>query len=140
MTYTPYNGKVKLTQPQLRVRREMLLRNCNISYDGTHATCADRFVNVRTFKALLRKDVIRFDRRTEQYVLVEVKPGSAFTNLPSDLKRKALVQRVEALRAELALDDRDFREVLLEIAGQMNAKYLLANDCKQVLSHYGVAA
>ena len=139
-TFIPYTGKIRLSQAQLRARRIMLEGN-EISFDGTCATYANMVLNLRTFKALLRKDIIRFDRRTERYVLTELKPGSALTTFyPSDLKRAALIAKVEELRSRAGLSEEDFRNTLLEVAGQYHPKYLIARDCKAVLSMFGAAA
>ena len=120
----------RLSQPQRSLIR-LLRQGHAISWDGLCATAADGFIDTRTFKALLRKGVVRFDNRREHYVLVETHPAGL--NVNGGMKRILAIAEVLARQHTSGLDAETFAELLFAETGQMRPEFLTLRQCERVL-------
>ena len=121
----------RLSQPQRSLIR-LLREGHAISWDGEYATAADGFIDTRTFKALLRKGVVRFDNRGEHYVLVETHPAGL--NVNGGMKRILAIAEVLELQRTCNLDAEVFAELLFTETGQMRPEFLTLRQCERVLA------
>ena len=107
------------TAAQQRVLRH-LAEGHAISFDGNAATQREEFIDPRTFIALLRKDAIRYDPRTNHHVAAGQR-ASATLYAARQIRR---INRLAQTWTEVAYQDLAF-----EISGSMNPAHM--NDAQR---------